>query len=556
MKKIAAAFCIVMLLSLGLLVNAGIVSAYQEGYEVNGWVGRTTPAMDGQWTTDTEWEDTEETQMDGDLNVIFRMKSNSTGWPNWVNQYYLIEFFDDTTEDAEDYLQICYEAPVEMFGTPIGGTTPQTDCLRIDFVGHSQSGLTVYKGDGSAWVESTDYAWPDHIEIVNSISASPSDSNPHLIIEIKVEHQHFEIGTPQWIRLAVYDESNSDAGVQAWPESSVNSPDEWGFVDVKLYDTLPEDTNPEEQDYEESEGTLDGANYVVSIPDDWNGMLVVTCRGLEVTPSENPRTHVYNVSQSLWLDEGYAIAGSTYGAGGFCVAEGMSATYQLTMHLIDTYSITGKVFLVGTSLGGIIMLLLAEKYPDVYSGVLSITGGIDPKTMYEYGTALQNMTIDEIREHFNAPESVPDSELAYAKGVWGFTGPVIADYFGGTPEEQPEAYEELSPLHHANISVPVIYLAGEMDYVTPVFMADQYQDAVDAAGGSSYLQVYVVANGTHGQVGQFDEFMSAEIPIRFAELVIIPEGLTFAVMVVFLSSISLLIGSQHYLRKRSKKEIK
>ena len=313
------------------------------------------------------------------------------------------------------------------------------------------------------------------------------------------------------------------------------------------------------QDYTETEGTLDGANYVVSIPDDWNGMLVVTCRGLDITPSENPRTHVYNVSQSLWLDEGYAIAGSTYGAEGFCVAEGMNATYQLTMYLIETYNVTGKVFLIGTSLGGIIMLLLAEKYPDVYSGVLSITGGLDPKTMYEYGEALQDMTTAEIREYVDAPQSVPDSLLTYAKIVYGLvTGPVIADYFGGTPEEQPEAYEELSPLHHANISIPVIYLAGDMDYVTPVFMAQQYQDAVDAAGGSSYLRVYVVANGTHGQAGQFDEFIAAEIPTRFAELVswadIIPEGLTFAVM-VFLSSISLLLGSQ-YLRKRSKKRIK
>jgi hypothetical protein len=150
--------------------------------------------------------------------------------------------------------------------------------------------------------------------------------------------------------------------------------------------------------------------------------------------------------------------------------------------------------------------------------------------------------------------------LTYGKTVYNLVNPLIADYFGGTPTEQPEAYEEFSPLHHANISIPIIYLAGEMDYVTPVFTVQQYQDSVDAAGSSSYLRVYVVPNGTHGKVGQFDEFISAEIPTRFAELVswaeIIPESLTFAVMMVFLSSISLLIGSQHYLRKRSKKEIK
>jgi pimeloyl-ACP methyl ester carboxylesterase len=312
------------------------------------------------------------------------------------------------------------------------------------------------------------------------------------------------------------------------------------------------------QGYTETEGTLDGANYVVIFPDDWNGMLVVTCRGLSTTTPENPRTHVYNVSQSLWLDEGYAIAGSTYGAEGFCVAEGMNATYQLTTYLIDTYNVTGHIFLMGTSLGGIIMLLLAEKYPDVYSGVLSITGGVDPKMGYEYGEALQGMTTAEIREYVDAPPSVPDSLLTYPKIAFSIINPLMESYFGGTPTEQAEAYEEFSPLHHANISIPIIYLAGEMDYVTPVFTVQQYQDAADAAGSSSYLRVYVVPNGTHGQVGQFDEFISAEIPTRFAELVswveIIPESLTFAVM-VFLSSISLLVGSR-YLRKRSKKRIK
>jgi hypothetical protein len=304
------------------------------------------------------------------------------------------------------------------------------------------------------------------------------------------------------------------------------------------------------QDYTETEGTLNGANYVVSFPDNWNGMLVVTCREFPPTTPENPRTNMYNLSRSLWLDEGYAIAGSTYGAEGFCVAEGMNATYQLTMYLIETYNVTGKVFLMGTSLGGIIMLLLAEKYPDVYSGVLSITGGIDPKTMYEYGEALQNMTTAEIREYVNAPPSVPDSHLAFAKSVWDFTGSFIADYFGGTPAEQPEAYEELSPLHHANISIPVIYLAGEIDLITPVSMAHEYQDAVEDVNSSSYLRVYVIANGTH----YLDEFILAEIPTRFAELVswteIIPEGLTLGVMLL-LSTAAAIVGIS-YLRKRPK----
>ena len=237
-----AALSVVALLSSGLLVNIGIVSAYQAGYQINNYMVITVPTMDGQWTTDDEWTDVDMAhQMDGDLDVTFRLKFDGN-YPSWVNEYYLIEFFDDTTEDAEDYLQICYAAPSGSVTQtdPMGGTTPQTDCLRIDWVGHDQSGLTVYRGDGSGWVEFTDYTWPDHIEIVDSISPSPSDSNPHLIIEIKLEHIYLDIGTYQWIRLAVYDESNSGAGVQAWPDSSVNAPDEWGWSDA-VRESVPED---------------------------------------------------------------------------------------------------------------------------------------------------------------------------------------------------------------------------------------------------------------------------------------------------------------------------
>jgi hypothetical protein len=261
MKKITVTFCILMLLSLGLIVNTGIVSAYQEGYEVNNYVAITEPTIDGQWTPEDEWNDTATTQLDGNLNVTFRNKYVADASFAWVNQYYLVEFFDDTTEDAEDYFRICYEAPPTYPGENIGGTTPQTDCLRIDFVGHDQSGLTVYKGDGSAWVEFTNYTWPEDIEIVDSISGSPSDSNPHLIVEIKIEHLHFELWVPQWIRIGVYDASNDAAGEQAWPDSSVDAPDEWG-LSTATQTTIPEGLNFTVMVFLSSVSLLVGSQYL------------------------------------------------------------------------------------------------------------------------------------------------------------------------------------------------------------------------------------------------------------------------------------------------------
>ncbi len=240
MKKAAlVTLCLISLCSVCLVMKTGTVNAYQAGYEVLDYVAITTPTMDGNWTTADEWTDADTKQLNGSLNALFRLKYVMAPDYSWINQYYLIEFFDDTTDNASDYIQICYAAATSLFGTPIGGTTPQTDCIRWDYVGHDATGLTVYRGNGQEWVETTDYSWPTDIEIVDTISASPLDSNPHWIFEIKIEHVSYNINPEFWIRIAAYDESNVTAGVLSWPPGSVDSPDDWGLMNAPGT-TIPE----------------------------------------------------------------------------------------------------------------------------------------------------------------------------------------------------------------------------------------------------------------------------------------------------------------------------
>jgi len=237
-RAVLAAFCIIALCSLGLAMKTGTIRAYQEGYEVTDYVALRIPVMDGTWTTLDEWTDAAEKQLDGSLNATFRLKYE-TDYPSWVNQYYLIEFFDDATNDTGDYWQICYDSAAELMGIPTGGPTPNTNCDRFDFVGHTPAGLTIYEGTGTAWAVTTDYTWPTDIEIVDTISGSPLDSNPHWIAEIKIEHIHFAIQPEFWIRIAAYDDSNAGAGVQAWPAGSVDIPDEWGLMN-SVQEPIPE----------------------------------------------------------------------------------------------------------------------------------------------------------------------------------------------------------------------------------------------------------------------------------------------------------------------------
>jgi dipeptidyl aminopeptidase/acylaminoacyl peptidase len=69
--------------------------------------------------------------------------------------------------------------------------------------------------------------------------------------------------------------------------------------------------------------------------------------------------------------------------------------------------------------------------------------------------------------------------------------------FGGTPDEAPEGYRQISPTSHvANIKCPVLILHGEEDKEVPVSHAHQLADAIEKAGGIHELKIF--KNAGHG----------------------------------------------------------
>ena len=217
----------------------GTVLAQQAGYEIEDFRAETEPNIDGKWSNSFEWADAAEGQLGGSPNAIFRIKhDNELITSDIIFYYILVEVLDDTVSDAEDYLQICFAAASESGGTPTGGTAPQTDCVRFDYVGHDAGGFTFYRGDGSAWVEETNYRWGIDISIVDSFTSSPLSGANHLVIEAKIAAAAFSIRPEYWLRVEAYDESNQDV-VRAWPVGSGDIPNDWGLVET-VNDTIPE----------------------------------------------------------------------------------------------------------------------------------------------------------------------------------------------------------------------------------------------------------------------------------------------------------------------------
>ena len=229
-RSILAAFSIIVLL--GLLSPITVVKSYYDGYATTNYSAITTPVTDGNWTTPTEWNDA---AVPPNLPNTFHWRDKWT-WPANIIEHYVVEFFTDDTNDTGDYFQYCCDRLAD------GGSAPKEDDIRIDYVGHSFSGLTVYQGNGTGWEEYTDFLWPDEINIVESISPSPLNSNPHWIIELTMDRTKFDVsgaGYSPWIRIAVYDASNDTAGAQAWPPTSPDVPDDWG-LETGTTESIPE----------------------------------------------------------------------------------------------------------------------------------------------------------------------------------------------------------------------------------------------------------------------------------------------------------------------------
>ena len=247
--------------------------------------------------------------------------------------------------------------------------------------------------------------------------------------------------------------------------------------------------------YTEQYGSMDGANFYVLIPDNWTNplgdkMLVVICR--PALYFENPRddTHDYPLARALAM-QGIAAAASNYGPAGSGVKDGVIRTHQLTTYVVDSYDVTGKVFLFGTSLGGCVALLLGERHPDVYSGVLDNSGVKDWTGTYNDA----------------ASYSGSDPFLVFwNKSVLK----ALEETYGGPPQEKPLKYARDSPTHHANMAIPVISVVHENDMIVNPVQTEWYHAALSNPSLQKVVYVTTVTPGTlpypgaTGWYGHFD----------------------------------------------------
>jgi pimeloyl-ACP methyl ester carboxylesterase len=144
--------------------------------------------------------------------------------------------------------------------------------------------------------------------------------------------------------------------------------------------------------------TANGALYEFAVPDEWNGVLVVYAHGIinPYLPVALPTTaDRFDEFRAALLEEGIAVAYSSFSENGFALKDGAMRTHQLRGLFTSKVGLPSRVYITGHSLGGMIAISLAEKYPAQYDAALPMCGFLN-------GTELQVEYLTNIRILFDA----------------------------------------------------------------------------------------------------------------------------------------------------------
>jgi pimeloyl-ACP methyl ester carboxylesterase len=263
-------------------------------------------------------------------------------------------------------------------------------------------------------------------------------------------------------------------------------------------------------------GTLaDGAAYLVQVPGTWNGTLVLYSHGYVAPGASNPALDVGDPTTGAYLlDQGYALAGTSYSATGWALKE----AFQDQIDLLNTFpGITGepkpaRTIAWGHSLGGIITAGLVQLNPDRFTAALPmcgvLSGGIsqwnkaldsayvfwrlvaggDPKLqVVNLTNPTGNLALAE--QYLAAAQATPQGQarIALAAAVGDLPG--WFDPAGPEPAAGDYATQELNQFKwNSQVDFPFIFAlraelearaGGNPSWNTGVDYSDQLQDSAD-----------------------------------------------------------------------------
>ena len=155
-----------------------------------------------------------------------------------------------------------------------------------------------------------------------------------------------------------------------------------------------------------------GSLYALYIPpaEKWNGDVIYYAHGIRPPAADitlNDQDNFFEVRDALG-ELGYAFAYSSFSENGLAVKDGAQRTHQLRGLVNSELDASPRrSYLAGYSLGALVAVEVAERFPGQYDGVLAMCGMVG-------GTPLELQYVGDVRALFDAyfPGALPGSPIS------------------------------------------------------------------------------------------------------------------------------------------------
>ncbi len=128
-----------------------------------------------------------------------------------------------------------------------------------------------------------------------------------------------------------------------------------------------------------------GGHYLIVMPQQWSGVLVVHAHGgPTLGPTKASRADEDIARWAITVKEGHAWAGSVFSQGGFAVTSAAQDSERVRKIFVDHVAKPKRTILHGQSWGGMVATRAAELYPKSWDGMLLTSGVVGGPATYDF----------------------------------------------------------------------------------------------------------------------------------------------------------------------------
>jgi len=119
----------------------------------------------------------------------------------------------------------------------------------------------------------------------------------------------------------------------------------------------------------------DGATYIIQVPSNWNGTLVLYSHGYVIPGFSNPAEDVGDpITGGYLLANGYALGGSSYATTGWAIQQALPDQIEVLTTFNSLVGQPKRTIAWGHSLGGMVTAGLIQRYSNRFDAALPMCG--------------------------------------------------------------------------------------------------------------------------------------------------------------------------------------